>query len=103
MFKITHQGSLSKTEAFLDSVGKLDIEKTMRRFGEIGVEALSRATPKDTGKTAQSWSYKISRKGKNVRIEWRNGSVTKDGIPIVILLQYGHGTRNGGMSRDWIS
>ena len=63
------------------------------------------ATPVDTGKTAASWRYQITNNKNELKIEWLNDSTTKDGIPIVVLIQYGHGTGNGGyvVGRDFIN
>ncbi len=62
----------------------------------MGVEALSLATPIDSGLSSVSWSYRIFKEGKRTSIEWFNNNVDADGTPIVILLQYGHGTGTGG-------
>ena len=59
------------------------------------VEALAKATPKDTGKTAASWSYTVTKGKESITITWRNSNIV-DGVPIAVILQYGHGTRNGG-------
>ena len=64
-------------------------------YGVKGVEALRNATPKDTGLTANSWSYKIEKSNNNITISFENSNIN-DGVPIAIILQYGHGTRNGG-------
>lgn len=68
------------------------------------MEALAAATPLDTGETASSWGYRIRRKKDSVTIEWTNSNVV-DGVPIAVILQYGHGTRNGGyvQGRDYIN
>lgn len=68
----------------------------LRKYGRIGVEALSSATPKNTGKTADSWHYEIVENGKHsVSIVWSNSNLNK-GVNIALILQYGHGTRQGG-------
>lgn len=84
--------------------------RNLNYYGQLGVEALSSATPKDTGTTAASWSYKIESNRDaeghlQVSITWRNSNTTKNGIPIVILLQYGHAMPNGGyvQGRDFIN
>lgn len=75
------------------------------KYGKMGVEALAAATPKDTGKTAESWSYEIIRTPNFVKLVWSNSSTTYDGIPIVVLLHYGHATGSGGYveGRDFIN
>lgn len=68
----------------------------LRKYGRIGVEALSSATPVDTGKTANSWHYRIEEEGRHkVSIIWTNSNTNK-GVNIALILQYGHGTRQGG-------
>lgn len=71
-------------------MGELD------KYGRRGVAALSSATPRDTGKTAESWVYEIIREKDSVRIEFSNTNVIADGTPVAILLQYGHATKHGG-------
>lgn len=103
---IKSKGDWNKTFSFLDKASKVFFNKSLlNRYGEMGVRALREATPKDTGDTANSWSYEIEENNGSVRIIWKNDSTTKDGIPIVVLLHYGHGTRNGGyvQGRDFIN
>ena len=103
---IKSKGDWNKTFNFLDKVSKGFFNKSLlNRYGEMGVRALREATPKDTGDTANSWSYEIEENNGSVRIIWKNDSTTKDGTPIVVLLHYGHGTRNGGyvQGRDFIN
>lgn len=98
--RLKSSGNFSKTLNYLKRARKQDIMSLLNRYGQIGVDALSAATPKRTGLTAASWSYEVSlreaSKGYDVEISWHNSNKTKDGIPIVILLRYGHGTGNGG-------
>ena len=74
------------------------------RYGREGVAALSAATPKDSGLTAASWDYEITHNGKETTIAFTNSNV-RNGVNIAIILQYGHGTRNGGYvaGRDYIN
>ena len=74
-------------------------------YGKRGVKELRDATPKDTGKTADSWDYAIEHTEEGVKLIWTNDSNTKDGQSIAILLQYGHGTNGGGLviGRDYIN
>mgnify|MGYP000277965666 CR=1 FL=1 len=65
------------------------------KYGRAGVEALSSATPTRTGVTAASWSYKINRKNGSVSLDFYNSNINK-GVPIAIIIQYGHGTGTGG-------
>ena len=70
----------------------------------MGVDALAAATPVDTGKTAASWTYEIEKKNGSYSIVWLNTNVNKY-VNIALILQYGHGTRNGGYvkGRDYIN
>lgn len=93
-FKV--RGDWKKTDDFLKKASRSSFFDQLAVFGQEGVMALSSATPKDTGKTAASWSYKINRTKDAVSLTWYNSSVA-DGssIPIVMLIQYGHGTGLG--------
>lgn len=77
----------------LDNIEKGNLDK----YGRLGVQALEVTTPKDTGLTSQSWSYEVNKQadGKVITLSFHNSNVNK-GVPIAIVLQYGHGTRNGG-------
>lgn len=94
MIRVTSSGGFSKTEAFLRRARDFKLQ-ILRRYGEEGVRALSLATPKDTGETASSWYYQIKEDKTSTTIEWLNRHV-EDGVPIAIILQYGHGTNGGG-------
>lgn len=94
MISVSSRGGFSKTEAFLRRTRDLRIQ-ILRRYGEEGVRALSLATPKDTGETASSWYYQIKEDKTSTTIEWLNRHV-EDGVPIAVILQYGHGTNGGG-------
>ena len=104
MITITSKGDLSKTYNFLKKISSQKFLNKIKEYGEKGVEALSNATPVDTGKTAASWSYKVVTTNNSITITWTNSNVVK-GVPIAIILQYGHGTRNGGWveGRDYIN
>lgn len=98
MLGFKNTGSTIKTERFLKSLTTDKLFSDLNRYGDMGIEALSRATPKDTTKTANSWRYRITNSRGKVGIEWYNTNVV-DGVPIAIILQYGHGTGTGG----WVS
>lgn len=104
MFGVVSRGSFKKTERFLEDLKSGDIYGDLARYGQMGVDALSRATPQDTGLTAGSWDYRIVEENGQTGIVWVN---TNDagGTPLVILLQYGHGTGTGGyvQGRDFIN
>lgn len=104
MIKFVHRGSFKNTEAFLKRNEKMEVLSILRRYGQEGVEALRESTPKDSGETANSWSYEIRETSQGYRIYWSNSNVNK-GVPIAILIQFGHGTGTGGYveGRDYIN
>lgn len=104
MISFTSSGSFSKTEAFLSGMSRGDILRTLESYGQQGVSALMAATPVDSGLTAQSWGYQVSKSGNSYSIMWTNSHI-EEGAPIAILLQYGHGTGTGGyvQGRDYIN
>ena len=95
IISVTQKGNFKKTDKFLHSLTELHYAHKLKKYGERGVEALREATPRDTGKTADSWSYEIVEEEGRTAIYWRNSNVV-NGVPIAIILRYGHGTRNGG-------
>lgn len=99
-----HRGDFSKTERFFHRVLKKDYLNVLERYGRAGVLALASATPKDSGDTASSWNYEISHNRTNSAITFVNTNI-QNGVNIAIILQYGHGTRNGGYvaGRDYIN
>ena len=103
MIKMTHKGSFKNAERFFNDSPRLSRRlrtAVFDKYGAKGVEALRLATPKDSGDTANSWSYTVHNWG----ISFNNSHVV-DGVPVAILLQYGHATRNGGFvqGRDYIN
>ena len=103
MFTFTEKGDFKTTEAYL---ARLTIKRQfqiLNKYGSEGVAVLSNATPKDTGKTSEMWRYTVVKNKGYYSIRWHNDNV-QDGIPIVVLIQYGHGTRTGGYveGRDFI-
>lgn len=104
MIKFEHQGNFNKTENFFNKVLKTNYRNILDIYGKQGVNALKSATPTDSGNTADSWGYKIRINRNSLSITWTNSNIN-DGIPIAILIQYGHGTRHGGyvQGRDYIN
>ena len=104
MISINHKGDFTKTMRFLGNAKKGVTISDLDRYGREGVAALSSATPVDTGNTANSWYYKISREKGSITISFHNSNI-QNGVPIAIIIQYGHGTRNGGwvQGRDYIN
>lgn len=95
MIKINHRGSFKHAEKFLKTGSKREYMHILRRYGEEGVAALRDATPRDTGKTADAWSYQIEQGSDGITIYWSNSNVNR-GVNIAMILQYGHGTGTGG-------
>lgn len=104
MIYIKQRGDFSKTEKFLKKSFGRDYTSVLEKYGQQGVAALSAATPVDSGMTASSWSYEIIQNQGSISVVWENSNVNK-GVNIAIILQYGHGTRNGGYvaGRDYIN
>ncbi len=100
----TSKGDFSNTFRFLEKAKQAARIKILDRYGREGVEALRDATPIDSGLTANSWYYEIERKHNSITISFNNSNI-QNGVPIAIILQYGHGTRNGGWveGRDYIN
>lgn len=104
MVTFRQKGDFSKLSTFLERAKETVRLGDLDKFGRAGVDALASATPVDSGKTATSWYYEITRKNGSVSISFHNSNI-QNGVPIVIILQYGHGTRNGGWvkGRDYIN
>ena len=104
MIGIKVKGGFSKTVKYLEKLKDNSVIKLLEKYGEAGVAALSAATPVDTGLTARSWYYKIERGVDTTSLVFCNSNI-QNGVPIAIILQYGHGTRNGGyvQGRDYIN
>ena len=101
----TVQGDWRKTMGWLQKAQNGTLVSHLDAFGRMGVEALAAHTPLDSGRTASSWSYEITSKGKSsFTISWTNSNVN-NGVPIAILIQYGHGQHQGGFvqGRDYIN
>lgn len=105
MIKVIHKGNFNKTKNILKNIKNESYLKTLDRIGRIGVDALSKATPKDTGKTAASWSYQIEKRKDSVAVVWTNSNIVNGWANVAILIQYGHATKNGGYvhGRDYIN
>ena len=104
MITIRHRGSLSKTARFLERAKHAVRIADLDRFGREGVAALASATPVESGLTASSWYYEITYTKAGATITFKNSNI-QNGVPIAIILQYGHGTGTGGWveGRDYIN
>ena len=104
MIGFRQKGDFSKTYSFLNKYKKGVEIRSLEEYGRKGVAALSSATPVDTGETANSWYYKIEQSNNWIKLVFCNSNI-QNGVPIAIIIQYGHGTRNGGwvQGRDYIN
>lgn len=104
MITFVSKGDFSKTLKFLNKSKSFKPRAILETYAQMGVEALANATPKDSGKTASSWSYEIKMDHASSSIYWSNSNFN-EGVPIAIILRYGHGTGTGGYveGRDYIS
>lgn len=104
MVVVKHKGNFNNLERILKKGSTFNIQSFLASYGEQGVRALISATPVDSSTTANSWNYEIITNKGSVSLVWTNSNVN-NGIPIAILIQYGHGTRNGGFvqGRDYIN
>lgn len=104
MITFRQKGDFSKLTRFLERAKETVRLGDLDKYGRQGVAALSSATPIDSGLTAESWYYEIENKKGSTTITFYNSNV-QNGVPIAIVLQYGHGTRNGGwvQGRDYIN
>ena len=104
MISFRQKGDFSKLNRYLERVKESAKIGVLDKYGREGVAALASATPVETGKTASSWYYEIKRQNGSVSIEFKNSNI-KDGLPIAVILQYGHGTGTGGwvQGRDYIN
>lgn len=105
MIKVNSKNArFPRTTRYLEKLRRGAHIRDLDRYGREGVAALAAATPRDTGLTANSWSYTVVRTKKRATISFHNSNI-QNGVPIAIILQYGHGTRNGGWveGRDYIN
>lgn len=104
MISFRHQGDFSKLTGFLERAKEAVRLGELDKYGQEGVAALESATPVDSGLTSKSWFYEIKHTNGSVTITFNNFNI-QNGVPIAIILQYGHGTKNGGwvQGRDYIN
>lgn len=102
--KLSSHGDFSKTYKYLKNIETALANGKFDEYGKMGVEALRKATPKDTGKTSESWDYKVIKMKTRVSLVWTNSN-ENNGVNIAVLIQYGHTTRSGGYVRgiDYIN
>ena len=104
MISFRQKGDFSKLTSYLEKAKKAVHLSTLVKSGQAGVAALASASPVESGKTANSWYYKIENKSGSATISWHNSNI-QNGVPIAVIIQYGHGTGTGGWveGRDYIN
>ena len=104
MISFRHKGDFSKLTRYLEKAKDSSYLEILDKYGREGVAALQSVTPVESGLTANSWYYKIEKSRGSVSIVFYNSNI-QNGVPIAVILQYGHGTRNGGWveGRDYIN
>lgn len=97
-------GNFNNLERFLNRMKSQPYLNVLDDLGRQGVNALAAATPSDSGKTAASWDYEIHKGKSQTEIVWTNSNIN-EGVPITVIIQYGHGTGTGGyvQGRDYIN
>ena len=103
-YRLKSKGDFKKIEKFLMRMSNWSARKVLDSYGKKGVEALAGSTPVRSGTTAASWSYDIEGGDGDWKIVWTNSNINKN-VNIAVIIQYGHGTRNGGyvQGRDYIN
>lgn len=104
MLKVHSTGSFQKTVSFLNNLNTGKLFHSLNQHGRVGVDALSRATPSETGETAQSWGYQVGKTKDRISLSWYN-THENDGVNIAVIIQYGHGTGTGAyiQGKDYIN
>jgi hypothetical protein len=104
MITITQKGSFRNTERYLAKLKDAQRFAVLNKYGSLGQNALSNATPADTGLASNSWFYTIQQRPGYYSIRWHNSDV-ENGFPVAVMIQYGHGTGTGGyvQGRDYIN
>lgn len=104
MVKLSTRGDFKGITKFLNNLNPHYIYNRLDKYGRMGVEALQEATPKRSGRTAASWYYEVDVGEYSASITWNNSNVN-EGVPIALMIQYGHGMPNGGYVRgiDYIN
>ena len=89
------KGDFKFTMKFLRKVSSKMFYKKLEEYAKEGVEALQNATPKKTGDLSLRYFYEIEVGMDSTTITWHNDKMI-NGNSLVLMLNYGHGTMNGG-------
>lgn len=87
--RFVHKGSFKNLENLLTRKRRENLIKRMNEIGKRGCDALKAATPKDTGKTSESWYYKITEEGNSFKLDFLNSNLNNN-VNVALLIQYGH-------------
>lgn len=104
MISFRQKGDFAAITKYLEKAKDYERRIDLHKYGKAGVAALASATPVDTGLTANSWNYEVKQGRGSATITFNNSNI-QNGVPIAIILQYGHGTGTGGwvQGRDYIN
>lgn len=93
------------TNDWLNKLESLKIRNALEEYAETGLQLLRDNTPVDTGLTRDSWSYEIKEENGKVSLSYSNSNRDDYENSIVLLLVYGHPTRNGGyvIANDFVT
>lgn len=94
VLKVVQHGDFRKVDGFLEKIKEVVKMGDLNKYGRMGVDALRKATPVDTGIAANGWYYDIVREDGKTKIIWSNDDI-EGGYNVILLLQYGHATKNG--------
>lgn len=96
---ITSSGNFSNLERWATKMSTEDFTSVLKSAAQLGKSEFIKNTPVESGKSANAWDYKIEKTSTGASLEYSNSNVTKNGVPVVILINYGHGTGTGGYIR----
>ena len=97
MIKTKQKGSFKKTKSFLTNLSNIFDNTLSEKYGKRGIELLAEFTPKDTGKTAESWVYEVDNTRNGFVLHFYNTNI-QNGTPVAIILNDGHLSKEG----QWI-
>ena len=104
MITFKQKGNFNKTYLLFEKAKEVFKRGDLDKYGRMGIRALRSSTPRDSGLASKSWRYEINHEKDKSTITWHNDDI-EGGCNVAILVQYGHGTRNGGyvQGKDFIN
>lgn len=95
MITVVQHGKFKKLNSRFQKLLEVVDLSWLDKYGKKGVEALAEASPVCTGLLRSSWYYKIEHeKNGEAKLIWCNDDI-EGGKNIAIIVQMGHGTKNG--------